>query len=144
MADILHRLIIETTPDKLYQALTDEKGLSAWWTKTDTTGKLGSTAQFSFGPKGDHKMEMKITALVPDKKVEWQCVAGPWVDTGKFSFEIQPNDRGSVLLFAHCGWNQPSEDFMHCNSKWGYFLVVSLKSYLETGTGKPHPQDPNI
>ena len=143
MTDILHRITIETSPEKLYRALTEETGLSAWWTKTETTPSPGASASFQFGPD-DHTVEMKIIELIPDEKVVWKCVAGPWVDTGEFSFEIQPDERGSVVKFAHRGWPEADEFFMHCNSKWGFFLGVSLKSYLETGKGRPHPEEPNI
>ena len=144
MTDILHRVIVETSPEKLYQALTEQRGLSAWWTKAKTTAKAGALASFRFGPNGDHKVDMKITELVPNERVVWKCVAGPWVDTKEFSFEIKPHERGSVVQFANRGWAEPSEFFMHCNCKWGFFLGVSLKNYLESGTGKPHPDDPNF
>ena len=44
MSDILHRIIIETSPDKLYKALTEQNGLSAWWTKNETTSTVGKIA----------------------------------------------------------------------------------------------------
>jgi len=37
MVDILHRVGITATPDKVYEALTTVEGLAAWWT-TDTSG----------------------------------------------------------------------------------------------------------
>ena len=75
MTDILHRVIIETSPDKLYKALTEQRGLSAWWTKVETTAKVGALASFGFGPNGDHKVDMKITELVPNERggVEMRC-----------------------------------------------------------------------
>ena len=145
MAEILHRVEIETSPEKLYNALTEQSGLSAWWTKAETTAKVGTIASFLFGPEGNqHQCDMKITELTPNKKVVWKCISGPWVETKEFSFEIKAHERGSVVLFAHRGWTEPSEFFMHCNCKWGFFLGVSLKNYLETGKGNPHPGDPNI
>lgn len=144
MTDILHRVVIETSPESLYRALTEQEGLSAWWTKAETTGEVGGLASFFFGPDGEQRVDMEITELVPNKKVSWKCVAGSWVNTEKFSFSIQPHERGSVLGFAHRGWSEPSEFYMHCNCKWGFFLGVSLKNYLETGRGKPHPEDPNF
>ncbi|WP_157828049.1 hypothetical protein [Paraglaciecola sp. MB-3u-78] len=52
--------------------------------------------------------------------------------------------RDAVLHFNHQGWSEADDFFQHCNCKWGFFLAVSLKSYLEKGVGQPHPQDPNI
>lgn len=144
MHDILHRVIIETSPEKLYEALTQASGLSAWWTRAEMTAQVGSVARFRFGPDGEHKVDMKITELVPYRKVVWKCVAGPWVHTTEFCFDVMPHARGAVLQFANRGWAEASEFFMHCNCKWGFFLGVSLKSYLETGLGRPSPQDPNF
>jgi len=87
-------------------------------------------------------IEMKIVDLVPDEKVVWKCQSGPWAETGEFVFNIQPHERGAVLKFAHHGWPKADDFYMHCNGKWGFFLCTSLKDYLETGTGKPHPADP--
>lgn len=144
MADILHRIIIEASPEKVYRALTEQDGLSAWWTHAKTQGKVGSTASFLFGPNGEHQVVMEITDLTKNERVAWQCVDGPWINTGAFQFLIQPDERGSALKFSHSGWTEADEFFMHCNSKWGFFLTVSLKNLLETGKGQPHPNDPDI
>lgn len=144
MADILHRIIIETSPEKLYNALTQQQGLTDWWTRTETDEKEGGFAQFYFGPNGEHQVKMQIQSLVPNQKVVWKCVEGPWVDTGTFEFDIQTDERGAVLKFRHNDWAQADEFFMHCNSKWGFFFTVSLKNLLETGKGSPHPMDPSI
>ena len=76
--------------------------------------------------------------------VAWKCIAGPGVETGLLEFIIKADERGSVLLVSHRGWAGGDELFMHCNSKWGYFLTVSLKNLLETGTGAPYSSDPSI
>jgi len=144
MTDILHRLVIESSPAQLYQALSAQDGLSAWWTQAETNAEVGGLARFRFGPNGDHQVDMKIVELVPNESVAWQCVDGPWTNTTDFRFEIKPHERGSVLQFANRGWEQADEFFMHCNCKWGFFLGVSLKSYLETGSGRPHPLEPSI
>jgi uncharacterized protein YndB with AHSA1/START domain len=145
MHSILHRITIETSPENLYRALTTEQGLSAWWTKTKTNGdKAGSTNSFFFGPDGSHQVDMQIETLKTNEIVAWQCVAGPWSETGLFTFAITPDERGAVLHFSHQGWSETNDFYQHCNCKWGFFLAVSMKSYLEKGAGQPHPNDPNI
>ena len=144
MNTIMHRIIIESSPEKVYSVLTEQDQLSAWWTKAVTDGKIGSVASFYFGPNGEHKVEMEITDLVPNEQVCWKCVNGPWTDTEAFRFNIQADERGSALQFSNTGWAESNEFFMHCNSKWGFFFAVSLKGFLERGVGQPHPNDPNI
>ncbi|PCJ31964.1 MAG: polyketide cyclase [Moraxellaceae bacterium] len=144
MYSICQKITIEASPGKLYQALTGQEGLCGWWTKTKTIGEVGSIASFLFGPNGEHQVDMKIIALVPNEQVVWKCVSGPWVETGLFTFDIREHDQGCVLRFQHEGWPEMDDFFQHCNAKWGFFFVVSLKSYLETGEGQPHPKDPSI
>lgn len=144
MTSIKHRIIMEVTPAKLYAALTTQQGLSSWWTKAETNGEVGSVANFYFGPEGQHVVPMKIIDHVQDKQVIWQSLEGPWANTGFFTFSIQQDERGAALVFEHAGWAEADDFFAHCNAKWGFFFTVSLKSYLETGTGVPSPHEPKI
>lgn len=97
-----------------------------------------------FGPEGEHQVVMKVVSSVPAKEIRWQCIAGPWMDKGEFIFSITEDGRGVALDFAHHGWQETDDFYKHCNAKWGFFLAVSLKQYLETGKGQPHPNDPDI
>lgn len=141
MHSILHKIVIESSPEKLFQALNTETGLSNWWTKAE---KEGEEATFFFGPNGEHQVVMKVVSSTPEQEVKWQCIAGPWVEKGEFVFTIAEDDRGVSLDFVHQGWPETDDFYKHCNSKWGFFLASSLKQYLETGTGLPHPNDPSI
>ena len=46
-------------------------------------------------------------------------------------------------VFAHRGWKEPVEFMHHCSTKWGSFLM-SLKSLIEAGEGRPAPRDVQI
>jgi len=144
MADIQHRIVIEAPLEDVYSALTEQDKLSAWWTRAETSGEEGSIAGFFFGPNGEHRVDMKITELDPNRKVTWKCISGPWIDTVGFEFQLIPDERGTALQFSNMGWAERNEFYMHCNSKWGFFLVVSLKNLLENGRGQPHPNEPSI
>ncbi len=141
MHSILHKIIIEAAPDKLMDALATEAGLSAWWTAAKVDG---NTIRFHFGPNGDHVVEMAVNSSTADNVVSWTCTDGPWADKGEFVFVVEPHERGASVDFAHHGWQESDDFFKHCNAKWGFFLVVSLKQYLETGAGVPHPNEPSI
>ncbi len=143
MTSILHKIEIERSPEEVFKALSDPASLTCWWTQAQADNPDQKIA-FRFGPEGDHIVRMQVDEQLPDKKVVWQCIEGPWAETGNFVFDLEPIDCGTALRFAHHGWPAADDFFMHCNSKWGFFLVVSLKSYLETGTGQPHPADPAI
>ncbi|MFT5115387.1 MAG: hypothetical protein ACI8P9_004738 [Parasphingorhabdus sp.] len=144
MHSILHRVTIETSPEAVYQSLVEERSLSKWWTKATASGKVGSTNCFFFGADGSHQVDMEVCELKLNELIVWKCIRGPWQATGKFAFSITPDERGAVLHFSHQGWAETDDFYQHCNTKWGFFLGISLKNYLENGTGQPHPQDPSI
>jgi uncharacterized protein YndB with AHSA1/START domain len=140
MVDILHKVGIKSSSLKdVYSALTTLKGLSGWWTE-DTKGdtKLGGTIEFRFGAGG---IDMKVRELLPNKRVLWEVVAGPeeWIST-TVSFDLRQEDNWTIILFKHEGWKEPVEFMHHCTTKWGVFLL-SLKALLETGKGRPAPDD---
>lgn len=140
---ICHRVEIEASPEKLFNALSTLEGLASWWTPM-TTGEttLGSVISFRFGD-GKSGPDMRVDESVPGKRVKWTCLEEPWPGM-HFVFSIEAHERGAVLLFDHVGWPETNDFYRHCNGKWGYFLISSLKPYLESGTGAPHPHDPSI
>jgi uncharacterized protein YndB with AHSA1/START domain len=140
MVDILHRVGMTASPEKVYEALTTTEGLAAWWTQ-DTTETDG-TLVLRFGEVGG--FDMKVIDVTPNKRVEWLVVDGPaeWVGT-TVTFDITQDGEWTIVLFAHSGWREPVEFMYHCSTKWASFLL-SLKALVETGTGAPHPRDVQI
>src|SRR3954447_8991866 len=143
MVDILHRIGVEnSSPDKVYDALTTLDGLSGWWA-SDTKGcvEVGGVLQFRFAPGG---FDMQVLELQPAERVVWRVVDGPaeWVGT-TVNWEIKQDGDYTIVLFSHRGWKEPGEFMYHCSTKWAIFLM-SLKSLIESGTGNPEPRDVQI
>ena len=143
MVDILHRIgVVDSSPDKVYDALTTIDGLAGWWAR-DTSGStdVGDVIKFRFVPGG---FDMLVRDLVPAEQVVWEVVDGPeeWVGT-TISWQIKQAGDYTIVLFEHRGWREPVEFMAHCSTKWAVFLM-SLKSLLETGTGQPEPDDVKI
>ena len=135
MADIKHKLVIKAAPEKVYEAVTTQKGLESWWCK-NTTAKpeVGFVNIFIFG---QYYNEMKVTELSPNTKTAWECIKSieEWVGT-TISFELEEKDGKTILRFAHAGWRAVTDTFAACSYDWAIFLK-SLKSLCETGTGEP-------
>ncbi|MEJ2902767.1 SRPBCC family protein [Pedobacter panaciterrae] len=135
---IYHKLLIEAPVEKVYSALTTQKGLGGWWTP-DTVAKpeVGSIARFAFGPS--YFKEMEITELKPYSSVKWLCLKAyeEWVGT-TITFELEPHRKGSTLSFHHDGWAAYTSEFAGCSFDWALFLR-SLKLLCETGKGIPYP-----
>ncbi|GAA4320003.1 SRPBCC domain-containing protein [Compostibacter hankyongensis] len=135
MADIRHNVVIKAAPEKIYEALTTQEGLSGWWAKqTVARPEEGFVNVFTFG---DFRNEMKVTVLDPGKRVEWLCIRSidEWMGTN-ISFELEERNERTLLRFAHSGWRAITDTFAGCNYDWGRFMT-SLKSYCETGKGTP-------
>jgi len=83
---------------------------------------------------------MTIKELVTDKKVIWQCTDedGEWKNTF-ITFQLNVTDQQTFVNFSCIQWGK-SDLCSHCSTKWAVFML-SLKDYLETGKGKPFPDD---
>jgi uncharacterized protein YndB with AHSA1/START domain len=137
MPNLRHNLIISASKEKVYEALTTEDGLRAWWTlETKADPSIGFVIHFKFGQEFFNKME--VTHLEPNSHVGWTCVGGDkeWIGT-KLTFEMVDYKDGCMLIFSHLDWAHETEFFGFCNHHWGRYLD-SLKSLCETGTGQPY------
>jgi uncharacterized protein YndB with AHSA1/START domain len=143
MPDILHRIGIKSSPENVYQALSEEKGLAGWWTvNTKASATAGSINQFRFGDRGFN--DMKVVELVPGQRVKWLCIDGApeWIGT-ELTFDLKQESGLTVVLLAQRGWREQVE-FMHfCSTKWATYML-SLKLLCETGKGAPYPDDMDI
>jgi len=148
MANIIHRVGIQAPLSRVYDALSTIDGLSQWWTK-DTTGssRVGGTIEFRFqNPKGDLIGEMHMEVQKPSEphQVRWRCKNGPedWIGTD-LTFDLKQEGDYTIVLFGHRNWKEATESTAHCSMKWAIFLM-SLKTLIETGKGKPSPHDVKI
>ena len=135
MEAIRHYLVIKSTPEKVFQAVTTEEGLKSWWAK-DTVAKpeVGFVNVFTFGK---YRNELKVTKLISNQKAEWLCVSSieEWVGT-TISFDLEGKDGKTILRFSHSGWREATDTFANSNYDWAQFMK-SLKMLCETGAGTP-------
>ena len=143
MPDILHRVGIRAPAERVYRALTEPSGLAGWWTMTTKASPIvGAIDQFRFDARGFN--DMKVTELVPCRRLRWQCVDGApeWIGT-EVTFDLREEDGMTVVLFAQRNWREPVEFMHYCSTKWAAYML-SLKSLCETGQGSPYPNDIDI
>ncbi|MEU4334917.1 SRPBCC domain-containing protein [Micromonospora lupini] len=140
MVDILHRVGVVAPLDDVYRAVATPEGLAGWWT-TDTVGKsaVGERVAFRFGAAGGFDME--VLTLDPSGHIRWRVVEGPeeWIGT-EVDWRLDQRGDYTIVLFTHEGWREPGEFMHHCSTKWATFLM-SLKELVETGRGRPAPDD---
>jgi len=143
MPDILHKVGIRASASHVYNKLTTNEGLAQWWT-TDTTGAgdIGSIIKFRFNGDGP---DFEVADLLPDKLVKWKhsgSMPEDWMGT-EVQFQLTFKNNQTYVLFSHSGWQAQSDFMGHCSLKWATFLM-SLKDAIETGSGKPFPNDIHI
>lgn len=143
MAEILHLIKINAAPKMAYQAISTVEGIRNWWTRdADLDAKVGGNGEFRFA-NGKRITKVRIEELQPSSRVVWKALSAPiptWAGT-TIRFELRAEDDGGTLVhFAHSGFKDVDDLFAYSATAWGYFMV-SLKQYLETGKGMPHPDD---
>jgi len=141
MPDIMHRIKIHASPERVYQALTTAEGIRNWWTRDAVLdAKIGGSGEFRFY-EGQGVTKVSIDHLEPPVRVAWSTISanapGGWAGT-TIAFDLRADGDGTVLAFAHRGFAQADEGYALVTTGWAYFLV-SLQQYLETGNGAPHP-----
>jgi uncharacterized protein YndB with AHSA1/START domain len=148
MVDIIHRIGIRSPENRVRDALTTLDGLAGWWTEeVRGDSRVGGRIEFGFrSNSGDVIGSMTMEVQEPDERgnVRWRCVDGPaeWIGTD-ITYELSQQDDRTILLFGHRNWREAVEFTYHCSMKWATFLL-SLRDYVETGTGSPSPRDLKI
>lgn len=149
MVDIIHRIGIKAAPAEVYAALATVDGVAGWWTKdTSGTSKVGETITVRFrdhGAKAEKgRATLEVTRLDPGKEVRWRVQEGPeeWIGTD-VTFSLAPDGEYTVVGFGHRNWREAVDFTAHCSMKWATFLL-SLRDLVESGSGRPAPDDLKI
>jgi uncharacterized protein YndB with AHSA1/START domain len=130
MYEIHHLLRIKAAPSVVFEALTTQAGIASWWSEFVTAQPIvGSTIHIKFGP--EYFKDLKVSELVPDKKVRWEVVqAHPeWLGT-TIEFDLQEEKGGTTLRFFHSGWKGHTDMLGQCSYHWVVYLQ-NLKVFSE-------------
>ncbi len=134
---------VDQTPEEVFNAINNVRG---WWTKEieGDTDKLGE--EFKYHHKDLHRCTMKITELIPGKKVVWHVLDNyfsftkdktEWTDTD-IIFEISQKGDQTELHFTHVGLVPEYECYSACKEGWSNYINNSLHDLITTGKGKPN------
>ena len=137
---------VDQTPEEAFKAVTNVRG---WWSENieGSTDKLG--AEFTYRYKDAHYCKMKMTELVPGKRVVWHVLdnrfnftkdEGEWKDTDVI-FEIARKGDKTEIRFTHRGLVPEYACFDVCSNAWGSYINGSLRGLIATGNGKPNPKE---
>lgn len=138
MLAIIKELTIAATPGQVFSALTQQHTIAQWWTSDlNIKPEVGTLADFRFQKWGAGSLQFEIIELDPDENVAWKSRKGPVQWAGTYvTWRLSPAEQGTKLVFTHDGFTLVDNVYKQTRGNWEYFLI-SLKSYLETGTGTP-------
>lgn len=141
MAAIHHQVGIKAPLEAVYNAIATTEGVTGWWTATSGDSETGGKLEFSFNGQ---IVRVTVTANTPGKYVEWTVGGeqGEWLET-RICFELEETENQVMVNFQHADWKAATPFLAHCSTKWAVFML-SLKEYLETGAGRPFPNDIHI
>lgn len=137
---------VEETPEKVYTAINNPR---AWWSE-DIEGEMDKVnSVFYYHYQDVHRCTIKVTDLVPKKKVVWHVLhndfnfiedKSEWNDTD-IVFEIREQDNKTEVKFTHIGLVPAYECYDICTDAWGNYVSQSLKSLISEGKGLPNAGD---
>ena len=134
-------LSVDQTPEEVFAAINNIRG---WWSEDieGSTDKLDH--EFMYRDK-HLRAKMKITVLIPGKKVVWHVLESQmddvehgteWNDT-KLIFEITKKDDKTKIQFTHYGLVPEFDCYTVCSKAWDFYIKSSLERLITTSKGEP-------
>jgi uncharacterized protein YndB with AHSA1/START domain/DNA-binding transcriptional ArsR family regulator len=156
--EFVYTTYIKTTPEQLWQALTDPAFTSRYWGATFTTDwQVGSQMEWEYDGVQIADPAQQVLEFDPYRRLAytWQTVTAEFAETvgfseeyfakvaaerrSKVSFELEPRGDVVKLTVVHDDFDPGSTMLESVSGGWP-MVLASLKSLLETGeplAGKP-------
>ena len=139
-------ILLNNTPAEVFNAINNVR---AWWSEEieGDTEKLNSVWDYHY--QDVHICKLKITELVPDKKIVWDVLhnyfsftkdKNEWIGN-KIIFEINEKNEKTELKFTQEGLVPEYECFDICKNAWNTYVHKSLHDLITTGKGAPNSKE---
>ena len=134
------------TPMEVFNAITNVRG---WWSEDVEGSTEKVNDEFSYQYSDVHRCKMKLTEVIPGKRVVWQVLdnhfsftqdKSEWVGT-QIVFDIAEKDNKTQLRFTHVGLVPEYECYTACVNGWSQYIQESLLSLITTGKGQPNAKE---
>jgi hypothetical protein len=141
--DFTTTTLVDQTPENAFDAINNVRG---WWSEEieGSTDKLNSV--FDYHYEDVHRCKMKITEMIPGKKIVWQVLENyfkftqdksEWTGT-TIVFDISQQENKTQIRMTHKGLVPEYECFEICSNSWTNYIQNSLYNLITTGKGKPN------
>ncbi|GAA3636015.1 hypothetical protein [Flavivirga jejuensis] len=118
----------------VFSALSEK--INLWWGETDTpVSKVGDVFTIVFG---EACWTFKIMTYTPHSKLTWVCIGGvpdfnaEWIGN-QLHWSIEEQGDTTKVRFLQIGLTPNMNCYDVCASTWDKFIMISLKSFVETG-----------
>lgn len=138
--EFVYTTYIETTAEKLWQALTDGDFTERYWFghRVASDWKVGSPYQFA--RLGTPTIEGKVLISDPPRKLAYSwdpCSAEAGRErTSRVTFDLEPRGKIVKLIVTHDNLDEGGKTLRDISGGWP-MVIASLKSLLETGRELP-------
>ena len=139
-------MTVDKSPKEVFNAINNVRG---WWSENieGDTDKAGSEWLYHY--KDVHTCKIKVTELMPEKRIEWLVLENDFSFTqdksewrgNKMIFEIAEKGDKTQLTFTQVGLVPAYECYNVCNDAWTGFITKSLYDLIVAGKGGPTPKD---
>jgi len=144
--DFTTTILVDQSPEEVFNAIKNVRG---WWSENieGSTSKVNDV--FNYAYKDAHRAKIKLTEVVPNKKVVWHVLdnyfnftkdKSEWKDTN-IVFEISKKGAQTQLRFTHEGLVPDYECFDICSEGWSNYIKNSLRGLIISGKGAPNPKE---
>jgi hypothetical protein len=136
-------IVVDATPQQVFDAVNNVRG---WWSQNITGDTWHQGDEFTYKIKELHLCTMKLTEVIPGKKVVWEVLdnyfsfatdQSEWIGT-KPTFEISPKGNQTELRFTHQGLFSEHQCFDICQNAWTGYINGSLRNLITTDKGQPN------
>jgi uncharacterized protein YndB with AHSA1/START domain len=139
--------VVDQTPTQVFAAITNTR---AWWSE-EIVGRTDQVdAEFDYHFRDVHRCRIKVTELVPNKRVVWRVLKNhfsfiadqtEWTGTD-IVFDIAERDGKTELRFTHIGLVPTYECYEVCADGWNTYINMSLRNLIAVGEGQPNLGEP--
>ncbi len=139
---------VKASPSSVLKALTQQ--VISWWGKVDANvAMVGDEFSIYFGTT---EWRFKVTQLTANQRMEWLCIKAhhehnslsnireEWLNTIVI-WDLQEQNDETIIKFTHKGLTSKLNCYEVCKTGWDYYLLTSLKDFVETGKGAPYLEE---
>ncbi|MEJ6793304.1 MAG: SRPBCC domain-containing protein [Lacinutrix sp.] len=137
--NIQHDLVIKTSKENVFNAISQPEYLNNWWT-LNSSGKPELGIEYNLNFTDKYNWFCKVSKVKPNDSFYLKMTNSDenWNST-TFGFELKEHEYGTLVEFTHKDWQNNNHEFRNTSYCWA-LLLKALKKYLETGIVVPFPE----